>query len=211
MLGTQTINISGFMGPMVMPLLFWVLAPNRAYAQLELYGIFFGGDLLSFIIFYSGVIIFCISLLQWFWYRHKKERFFTRGLYSKVRHPQFLGIIIVSLGLTMKMLTSSFGGGGLVGVPFVHESHWLGMNELIELWFLQVLGYIAFALLEERSLSKNFLEFKDYKQKVPLLLPIKKPKMIPEAVFTIMLVLVVCVILFLLPYDSIRIFQSHLF
>ena len=211
MLGTQTINIFGFMGPMVMPLLFWVLAPNRTYGQLELYGIFLGGDLLSLIIFYSGVIIFCISLLQWFLYRHKQERFFTRGLYSKVRHPQFLGIVIVSLGLTMKLLTSSFGGGGLVGIPFVYTSHWLGMNGLIGLWFLQVLGYIAFALLEERSLSKRFPEFKEYKQKVPMLLPIRKPKMIPEAIFTIILVLVVCVILFLLPYDSIRIFQSYLF
>lgn len=211
MLGTQTISIAGFMGPMVMPLLFWVLAPNRTYAPLELSWVFLRGGLLDSVIFYSGVIIFCISLLQWFWYSHKKERFFTRGLYSKARHPQFLGIIIVSLGLTTKLLTSSFGGGGLVGIPFVYKSHWLGMNELIGLWFLQVLGYIAFALWEERSLSKRFPEFKEYKQKVPMLLPIKKPKMIPEAIFTIMLVLVVCVILFLLPYESIRIFQSHLF
>jgi protein-S-isoprenylcysteine O-methyltransferase Ste14 len=208
MLGTQVISIAGFMGFMVMPLLLWVLVlPNNSYATYELSGIFLGGISVSGIIFYSGFIIFCASLIQWFWYRHKKEKFFTKGLYSKVRHPQFLGIILVSLGLTVGLLTI-IDNWDLV-TPFLRLPHWsLSMNELIGLWFLQVLGYIAFALVEERGLSKKFPEFKDYKQKVPLLLPVKKPKMIPEAVFTIMLVLVVCAILFLLPYNLL--FWLHL-
>jgi len=87
-----------FLGPMVTPLLFWVLFPNLQFAPLDLSNIFLGGDLLSLLIFYSGTVIFCVSLIEWFWYRHKKERFFSKGLYSKVRHPQFLGIILISLG-----------------------------------------------------------------------------------------------------------------
>ena len=182
-----------------MPLLLWVLVlPNNEYALYELSGIFLGISV-GGIIFYSGLVVFCVSLIQWFWYRHKKEKFFTKGLYSKVRHPQFLGIILVSLGLTVGLLTI-IDNWGLV-VPFLRTPNWhLGMNALIGLWFLQVLGYIAFAWVEERSLFKKFPEFKDYKQKVSLLLPIKKPKRIPEVVFTIILVLIVCAILFLLPY-----------
>ncbi len=207
MLGTQVISIAGFMGFMVMPLLLWVLIlPSNTYALYELSGIFLGISV-GGIIFYSGFIIFCASLIQWFWYRHKKEKFFTKGLYSKVRHPQFLGIILVSLGLTVGLLTI-IDNWGLV-TPFLHLPNWhLGMNELVGLWFLQVLGYIAFALVEEQSLSKRFPQFKDYKQKVPLLLPVKKPKMIPEPVFTVILVLAVCAILFLLPYNLI--FRFHI-
>jgi protein-S-isoprenylcysteine O-methyltransferase Ste14 len=207
MLGTQVISIAGFYGFMVMPLLLWVLVfPNRRYSQYELSGIFLHGLSLSGIIFYSGLLIFGISFIQWFWYRQKKEKFFTKGLYSKVRHPQFLGIILVSLGLTVDLLTVSVNWG--LVTPFLHLPRWYLSNfDLLGLWFLQVLGYIAFALVEEQSMSKKFPEFKDYKQKVPLLLPVKKPKMIPEAAFTIMLILAVCGILLLLPYN---LFRFHL-
>jgi len=199
-LGTQVISVAGMLGPMVTPLLLWVLvAPYRPYAPLELSGIFLCyGNILALIIFYSGIVIFCVSLLQWFLYRHKKHRFFTKGLYAKIRHPQFLGIILVSLGLTITLF-SDFGWSS-TGV-YNYLPHHIGRNELIGLWFLQVLCYIAFAFLEEWSLSKRFSEFKEYKEKVPLILPVKNPKIIPEAVFTIMLVLIVCIILFFLPYD----------
>jgi protein-S-isoprenylcysteine O-methyltransferase Ste14 len=197
---TQVISVFGMLGPMVTPLLLWVLAFPRTYASRELLNVFLcGGSILGLVIFYSGIVIFCVSLLQWFWYRHKKHRFFTKGLYSRVRHPQFLGIILVSLGLTIALLSNT--NGWMYNGVYQYLPHNIGMNELIGLWFLQVLGYIGFALLEEWSLSKRFSEFKEYKEKVPLLLPVKHPKIIPEAIFTIMLVLAVCAILFLLPYD----------
>ena len=200
MFSMQVINVAGFLGPMVMPLLLWVLVFPRTYASLDLQNIFLNGDILGLIAFYSGIIIFCVSLLQWFWYRHKKLRFFNKGLYARVRHPQFLGLILVSLGLTIPLLSSFGSSWRLVGtIRYLPDS--IGIIELIVLWFLQVLGFIAFALLEEWSLSKRFSEFKEYKEKVPLLLPVKNPKIIPEAIFTVLLVLVVCIILFLLPYD----------
>lgn len=204
MLCTQTIAVLGFMGPMVMPLLIWILTiPHRSFVPLEASNILVGGSLLSLAVFYSGVAVFLVSLVQWFWYRHKQDVFFTKGLYSKIRHPQFLGIILISLGITLKLMPSKIGWG-LIGIPFYGRSIPLGMGGLIGLWFLQVLGYVAFAYLEERSLSRRLLEFNDYKQKVPLLLPMKSPRVIPEAAFTVMVFLAVCVVLFLLPYNSIR-------
>lgn len=209
MLCTQVIAVAGFMGPMVAPLFFWAISlpygidspiDARINILMDLQNNFLNGNFLSLIVFYSGSVMFCLSLAQWIWYRHKKEIFFTKGLYSKVRHPQFLGIILVSLGLTIRLLGPDryFGfAGSYFYLPF----HGVGMNELIVLWFLQVLGYIGFALVEEWSLSRRLSEFKDYKEKVSFLFPIKNPKIIPEVVFTIMLVLVVCVILFFLPYD----------
>jgi protein-S-isoprenylcysteine O-methyltransferase Ste14 len=211
-LGAQTIPAVGFMGLMVIPLLPYLLtipfasqAPNPEFVWLEFYGIWrldnvhlFGG-----IIFYVGLTIFCLALFQWIWYRHKNLGLFKGGLYSKTRHPQFLGIIIMTLGLTVKELTVSTGWE-LIGVPFLTGHFPLGVLELTGLWFMQVLGYVAIALYEERKLSKNFSEFKEYKQKVPLLLPIKNPRIVPEIPFTILFVVGMCVILLLLPYDLIR-------
>ena len=150
MLCTQVIAVTGFMGPMVAPLFFWVIylpykIDGPIYARIDilidLQNIFLNHNILSLIVFYSGIVIFCLSLAQWIWYRHKKEIFFTKGLYSKVRHPQFLGIILVSLGLTIRLLGPDrhfgfAGNGSYFNLPF----HYVGMNELIVLWFLQVLG-----------------------------------------------------------------------
>ncbi len=106
--------------------------------------------------------------------------------------------------MTIKELTVSIGWG-LIGVPFQTHSYPVGVLELTGLWFMQVLSYLAIALYEEWKLSKTFSEFKMYTQKVPLLLPIKNPKIMPEILFTVILIVGVCVILFLLPYNLIRI------
>jgi hypothetical protein len=108
-LSLQTIPAVGFLGFMVMPLLPYLLGlpvglifanqyPNPELIWYEFYGIwridgwvFFGG-----VIFYVGLTIFCLSLFQWIWYHHKNLGLFMNGLYSKTRHPQFLGIIIMT-------------------------------------------------------------------------------------------------------------------
>ncbi len=211
-LSLQTIPAVGFMGMMVMPLLPYLLFaipfasqnPNPEFIWLEFYGIWRldGGALFGGIIFYAGFTIFCLALFQWIWYHHKNIGLFKRGLYSKTRHPQFLGIIIMTFGLTVKELTVS-DSWELIRVPFLTRLS-LGVSELAGLWFLQVLGYIAIARYEERQLSKKFAEFNEYKQKVPLLLPIKNPKIVPEILFTVLLVIGICYILFLLPYELMR-------
>lgn len=212
-LSAQTIPAVGFMGFMVLPLLPYLLSipfvsqdPNPKNVWLEFYGIWRldNSGLLGGIIFYVGLVIFCVALFQWIWYHHKRIGLFQKGFYSKVRHPQFLGIIIMTLGLTKKELTVSIGWS-LIGVPFLTPSYPVGVLELTVLWFAQVLGYIAIAVYEEWKLSKTFSEFKKFTQKVPLLLPVKNPKIIPEILFTVILIVGVCVILFLLPYNLIRI------
>jgi protein-S-isoprenylcysteine O-methyltransferase Ste14 len=215
-LSLQTIPAAGFMGFMVMPLLPYLLFaipfasqdPNPEIIWLEFYGIWrldnmrlFGG-----IIFYAGLTVFCLALFQWIWYHHKNLGLFKSGLYSKTRHPQFLGIIIMTFGLTVKELSVSTNWG-LIGVPFLPEGLPLGLIGLAGLWFLQVLGYVAIALYEERQLSKKFVAFEEYKRKVPLLLPIKNPEKVPEILFTVLVVIGICHILLLLPYDLIRVYS----
>jgi protein-S-isoprenylcysteine O-methyltransferase Ste14 len=212
-LSLQTIPAVGFMGFMVIPLLPYLLAlpfssqaANPEYLWLEFYGIWRLDDARLFggIIFYAGLALFCLALFQWIWYRHKNLGLFKRGVYSKIRHPQFLGMIIMTFGLTVKELTISTGWE-LIGVPFVTRLS-LGVLELAGLWFLQVLGYVAIARCEERQLSRKFAEFEEYMQNLPLLLPIKNPKKVPETLFTVLVVIGICIILFLLPYNLIRLY-----
>lgn len=206
---TQTTPIIGFYGFMVAPLLIYLVRCPTGYQFVfeDVFEIFRidGPRLFGGIIFYLGLVVFCVALLQWFSYRNKNFGLFAIGLYSKIRHPQFLGIIIMTLGLTVKELTISTGWG-LMGVPFATTIP-VGVTELVGLWFLQVLGYIAFAVIEERGLSKKFGEYEEYRRKVPLLLPIKNPRIIPEILFTVLLIVGLCILLFLVPYDLIRVFS----
>ena len=82
----------------------------------------------------------------------------TSGLYSVVRHPQYLGIILATLGLTLE---SSAGGG----------------TRLISLiaWTLLIVAYVWLAYREESSLQEKYgTEFLAYKKKVPFILPLIK-------------------------------------
>lgn len=115
----------------------------------------------------------------------------------------------MTFGLTIKMLTIS-EGWGLTGVPFPSRTY-IDVFGLVGLWFLQVIGYIAFAAIEERSLTKKYAEFKQYKQNVPFLFPIKNPTRFPDAAFTVMLITGACILLLLLPYRLIKEFSTLLF
>ncbi len=138
-----------------------------------------------------GIIILVVSAIQWLWYHRKKAGLFTKGLYSKIRHPQFLGIIITSLGLTIMVLTFD-------DRPFL-------VQQLVAMWMLQALGYMAIASFEERRLSKKFKEYSQYAQNVPFIFPVKNPKVLSELYFTLLFFVCICIILLLMPYNLIRI------
>ena len=195
--GTQTILYAGVaISVMTIPLLPYLIAlpgilyRNPAALSSEIAAMFFWKYLLAGrIVALIGLIIFAFAAVQWLWYHHKKVGVFTKGLHSKIRHPQFLGIIITSLGLTIMVLTFD---------PFL-------LQQLVILWFLQVLGYMTIAYFEERSLSKKFGgEYEQYRLKVPFIFPVRCPRKIPEIVFTLLILALICMILWYLPYDLIR-------
>lgn len=144
----------------------------------------------------AGVIVLFVSTRQWLRGHKRNVGLFKTGLYAKVRHPQFTGIIFITLGLTIMTLT-----WGTSSVP-----------ELVGLWFLQVIGYTALAKFEDWRLSKKCgNEHTEYKSKVPFLYPIKNFRKIPELPFTIIITLIICAILLVLPYDLIRIYSIKLY
>jgi protein-S-isoprenylcysteine O-methyltransferase Ste14 len=212
--GTQTIFNSGvFISLMIVPLLPYLFVlptymrndPNVIRYEIE--SMFYPSLNVGQIILFVGLAIFTVAALQWVWYHHKKVGLFRKGLYSKIRHPQFTGIVIITLGLTIMVLIS---GVEDLSSPFLGMSI-LVLPQIVGLWFLQVLGYIGIARYEEWHLSKKFSEYAEYRNRVPFLFPIKNPKRIPETLFTVGLVSLICIILLFLPYDFIRLFTiKHL-
>lgn len=115
-----------------------------------------------FIIIGLSTIIYSIIHLQ----TKKKDGLVTTGPYQIVRHPQYLGMIITTLGFTswsIWWLQNTFGIG------------FLNPPQTIGLWFTEIFAYIILAKIEETYLIRTYGEFyKHYQRKVPFFIPIIK-------------------------------------
>ena len=81
---------------------------------------------------------------------HHTERVITTGIYSKIRHPQYLGAIFSHIGITI--LLSAFFSGLFTPLIIFYN-------------------YIT-SWKEEKELVKEFgKEYKEYKMKVPMFIP----------------------------------------
>ena len=87
-----------------------------------------------------GFTVFLVAGVQFLMDRARGVGFTKTGLYSVVRHPQYAGIVITTIGLTVMVLT-------LHGDP-----------QVILLWLIQILGYVILARYEESHLEKRYGE-----------------------------------------------------
>jgi protein-S-isoprenylcysteine O-methyltransferase Ste14 len=118
----------------------------------------------------------------------KKEGLVTSGPYGLVRHPQYLGMILSTLGFTgwsVWILNNTFGIG------------FLSPSQTIGVWFIELFAYILLAIIEEQHLSRKYGEsFKSYKSRVPFFIPFLKTK---RVVLDILIsILVPAILLFVL-------------
>ena len=118
-----------------------------------------------------GFLLFLIALTTML---KNRGRLLTSGLYGKVRHPQYLGFIVMAWGITAVSWKYYHGldlPSGVLGYFFHH-------------WVVVSLAYVVLAFLEERYLLKKHpQEYKEYKQKVPFLFPVPHPRKIPQPIF----------------------------
>ncbi len=112
----------------------------------------------------SGLLILVFSV-AYLWMK-KKEGLVTSGPYGLVRHPQYLGMILSTLGFTswsVWILNNTFGIG------------FLSPSQTIGVWFIELFAYILLAVIEEQHLSRKYAEsFQNYKSQVPFLIPFLK-------------------------------------
>jgi protein-S-isoprenylcysteine O-methyltransferase Ste14 len=111
-----------------------------------------------------GLLLTIFSII--YFHRHKKDGLVTSGPYRFIRHPQYTGFLLMTLGLTAFCywwLSNTFGIG------------WLSKEATLALWFVQLAIYTILALLEESYLAKQFGDqYFKYKANVSFLLPIGK-------------------------------------
>jgi protein-S-isoprenylcysteine O-methyltransferase Ste14 len=96
----------------------------------------------------------------------RKEGLVTSGPYRLVRHSQYLGMILLTLGLTswsVWVLNNTFGIG------------FLSPSQTIGVWFIELFAYILLAYIEEQYLSRNYGgSFENCKDQVPFFIPFLK-------------------------------------
>lgn len=106
--------------------------------------------LLAMFLFPIGIAIFATALIQLL---KGKGGLVTSGLYSVVRHPQYLGIILATLGLTF----------------FEMEVRLISLIA----WIMLIFAYVWLARREESKLQKKYgEEFLAYKRRTPFILPL---------------------------------------
>ena len=164
------------MGPMILPLaayiagLLWVYPENFGFALNEL--LFSERLMFGRIVAAIGLIIFLVACFE-FLRRH--DKIITRGLYSAVRHPQYFGIIIMTLGIS------------IMSIQYSREA-----SRSSVAWLIQVFGYLLLAGYEERRLMREYEnEYQQYRQRVAFVFPVPATTKIPEPFLSIILSLII--------------------
>ncbi|MFX0171844.1 MAG: methyltransferase family protein [Candidatus Hodarchaeota archaeon] len=133
---------------------------TEAYVSLFNFNDVFFGKVL--IILSIVIIIYSVVYLA----ANKKQGLVTTGPYRFIRHPQYLGFLLLTIGFTgwsYFYITSYFG------------TSWLSAEETVVLWYLELLAYIVLAIIEDQYLLKKFgTEYVSYKSNTPLLIPFLK-------------------------------------
>ena len=101
------------------------------------------GDLVMVI----GIVLVVVG---WRKIYHAKDMFITDGIYKYIRHPQYAGIILGTLGMLI---------------------HWPTLITLL-MWPVLIIAYYYLVKREEKELEAKFGEsYLEYKRKTPMFLP----------------------------------------
>jgi protein-S-isoprenylcysteine O-methyltransferase Ste14 len=102
---------------------------------------------ISNIIIMSGILLVIVGWQKIF---RAKGQLVTTGIYRYIRHPQYLGFLLLTLGMNIL---------------------WITLSTII-LWPILALLYYRLAKEEEKELEEKFgKEYQNYKSTVPMLIP----------------------------------------
>ena len=144
--------------PLTMYVFSWLVGYNGVYSLEFLLGGVIGEDLFynvfHYFIFPASKVIMLIGILLvifgWRKIHKSKGQLVTTGIYRYIRHPQYLGFLIVTLGMNVQ---------------------WITIATLL-LWPLLVILYYRLAKEEDKYSEEQFgEEFREYRRSVPMFIP----------------------------------------
>jgi methanethiol S-methyltransferase len=101
----------------------------------------------------NGIIFFGLYIMYKGWmliYGSKGESLVTEGVYSYIRHPQYSGLFLVTIGFLIQ---------------------WPSLTTLI-MWPILIFAYYRLSMREERDMIKQFGQgYSEYKKRVPAFIP----------------------------------------
>lgn len=147
--------------PLTIYVLSWVLGYQNPLTHLSghiLAGVL--GENLFFLIIHplSNVLMALGMLLVVFGWKQihgSQSELVSTGVYAYVRHPQYLGFVLMTLGMLIQ---------------------WTTIPTLL-MWPLLVILYLRLAKQEESEMETKFgMKYREYKARVPMLLPLPRLK-----------------------------------
>ena len=132
--------------------LFWLTYAIKTENTL-LFPSLFSWGLLDSSLLIVGSVIFLVAFATWLVNLSKSRGLLTHGIYGVTRHPQYLGLILLALGVSIRSLR-----------PI----------SLIA-WIALLFGYLILASLEERNLLRIYgKKYEEYSNKVAFMIPFLK-------------------------------------
>lgn len=106
--------------------------------------------IIQLVTFFSGMFLFLYAAIPLYYTRFRRKGVVTKGIYSKIRHPQYLGLAVAGFGLLL---------------------YWPRFLILI-LYISMLFVYYLLAKNEEhRMINKHGKGYIDYMNNVPMFLP----------------------------------------
>ena len=96
-----------------------------------------------------------LAIFGWTKIFRAKNKLIKTGIYSHIRHPQYLGFLFITMGMNILWVTLS----------------------TLALWPVLAFLYYRLAKEEDKQNEEEFGEnFKTYKNNVPMFIPLIRPK-----------------------------------
>jgi protein-S-isoprenylcysteine O-methyltransferase Ste14 len=116
----------------------------------------------------SGLLIFCLGTITWFYGKSEGREIVDFWIYSYSRHPQYLGFLIWSYGVMLLATLSTFPRGGYNPGPSLP-------------WMISALIIVCAALKEEIEMTNRHGErYSEYQSGTPFMFPL--PRLVSSAV-----------------------------
>jgi protein-S-isoprenylcysteine O-methyltransferase Ste14 len=154
--------------PLTMYIFMGLFGYDKVYSLEFLLTGLMGQDLFynvfHYYIFPASKVIMGIGMLLvifgWYQIYKAKGQLVTTGIYARIRHPQYLGFLLITLGLNVQ---------------------WLTIITLL-LWPILAVLYYRLAKTEDKEVEEKFgEEFQKYKRSVPMFIPRLRTKKLEES------------------------------